>query len=297
MGCVLLTAAISWGCRTPIADPRPAIDDGQEPVQRWLRDSDWILRDDQGTPVTGELFRSQVGRRLLAEADRRPWVVDLDSGSVWRLPRREVRIDGDRLVARLAWPGAARPLGRVAADPDDPTALTLAAPRGQRRLAPAPPLDGPLTAEQILDLRPAYRIGMREHAPNPRSVAAIRAAERPFEVTVLFGSWCPACQNFLPYALRLEFELARSGAQWCYFALPAPPAGFRHPEVLRAGVRELPAAVVTRDGTVLGRLSGPDAFRSLDRHLARMVSEEVSFVAPVPAGDAGTPMPLPAFQP
>ena len=122
-------------------------------------------------------------------------------------------------------------------------------------MGPKPPLLGLKKAADLKQHSPEYVVGAKAFVPNATSVAKLKKQAAPIRVVVYFGSWCPHCKEVLPHLLRVEDEIKGSKLQIDYYGLPRD---FKDPEVQRLGIKEVPTAIVYRNGKEIGRITRND---------------------------------------
>ncbi len=166
------------------------------------------------------------------------------------------------------------PMAKIVRQPDGTVALTADAdpkPQGQFKvegekvvfasggrnasLAPNPPLLGIRNAPALKNHSPEYTVAARKYKPNGPALAALKKQATPVKVRVFFGSWCPHCQEHLPFLMRVQDELgANSKIQFEYYGLP--PRFTNDPEAKRYNVDGVPLGIVFVNGKEMGRISG-----------------------------------------
>ena len=224
-------------------------------------------------PVEARLFSS--GRPPLALAffddGGKPWLIDPVGARVWLSEESEVSHDG--LSATTSWPPLRAPIGTLVSGANKSRLVTLA---GILEFAPRRELIGPYMGWELVIERPAYGARLKAYSPGRSAIEELRTtlgrSVSEVEIRVLFGSWCVSCQHFVPHALRVEEELAETGASFRYYAIPAEASDEQRAETERMGVTSVPTAVVFAGGEEVGRLEGPDGFRSFERRLSKLLS-------------------------
>lgn len=121
-------------------------------------------------------------------------------------------------------------------------------------LVAKPPLVGLHSAVDVERYNLSFGRRATLYTPDAAAVKTLRAAKRRYTVHVVFGSWCPHCQQKVPAMIRLERELAGSSIAVEYFGLPKPPEAWSDSESRRLGITSVPAAVVLADGREVGRI-------------------------------------------
>lgn len=126
----------------------------------------------------------------------------------------------------------------------------------QARLKPKPWLLGRHPGERLMEHNPEYALKASQYVPDAAAVERLRHVAGDVRVLVYFGSWCPACKQFVPGILRVEEELAGSPIEFAYYGLPKPLS--QDPESVRAGIHGVPTVVVFVGGKEVGQLTGQE---------------------------------------
>ena len=275
---VLVLLALITACGEP---PSPAGSDGSNPsspadavdgVAEFRVTSHYQLVDDAGEALQGRFYESVISAQLLFTSPAESFVVDARRRQVRTIDADAIEWMGD-MEARLA-SSVGTVAGRFDIVDDEPV-LTL----GQRRLrlAQAPPLVGPATRDRLIEHSPEYGLAAEEYRPSEELIDAVAEHARSVRVIAVFGSWCPACQRFLPFLVRVDQELAARSADVDveYYGIEAPPDGWQDARAVDLGVRALPTAIVlvrAADGErELGRFVGPDGFRRPESELGELL--------------------------
>jgi thiol-disulfide isomerase/thioredoxin len=125
----------------------------------------------------------------------------------------------------------------------------------QVALEPSEPLTGALTRGDLLSSLPEYRRNAALYDPSVGAVRLLSQIDRPTQIEVFFGSWCPHCEQVVPRLLKVLDVLGNENIEVSFYGLPR---GFSDDPMARQnGVKGLPTAIVRRDGQVVGRLEGP----------------------------------------
>lgn len=136
-------------------------------------------------------------------------------------------------------------------------------------LGPKPPLLGSQDASDLKEYSYLYVKRAREYSPDASALSKLRTLDRPVEVRVFFGSWCPHCQRTVPHAVRLAEELQGSKVDFEFFGLPQ---GFGNvPEAKKNDVTAVPTGIVYVNGKEVGRLTNED-WAHPERAIQRIVS-------------------------
>ncbi len=244
---VLLTLAV-------VLFPSP-VRAGAPPVRVFLTGHLQLTVGDTVDPGA-RIYRTEGGvPRVLVESDR--------------LPGPVLVLAGEK-KARLL-PGDA--VGPVEGDPDARAVDAGAAPieetsiavsRGKVRftiggtalvLGPGEPLLGEQPPEALLERIPEYRRNAARYRPSKGDLALLRRVHGQVEVLVLFGTWCPHCERFVPRLIRVVEELGEvPGLAFRFVGLPGEIE--RDPLAREYGIEGVPTAIVLRDGKQVGRIYG-----------------------------------------
>ena len=138
-------------------------------------------------------------------------------------------------------------------------------------LNPKPALTGLRGGPALLASLPEYLRTARGYTPNAAAIAALKKANRPVTVRVVFGSWCPHCRQHVPLMLRVENAVANPKVKFEYYGIAKPPDGWKDPEVKRLGVKGIPTAIVYVNGVQAGRIEG-ESFNTPEVALSKIVS-------------------------
>jgi thiol-disulfide isomerase/thioredoxin len=124
------------------------------------------------------------------------------------------------------------------------------------RLQQRPYLLGMHQADELLLHTPEYEPGMKKYEPAKGDLEALKAADKPLEVVVFFGTWCPTCRRLLPLILKVDQALEGSKIDIRYYGLPKGKSAMsRDPEVVKHGIQRIPTGVVFVDGKAVGEIS------------------------------------------
>lgn len=192
------------------------------------------------------------------------YVLNQRQRTVSKVAARTIRREnGDVDLPESATPQA---VGRFELKQGD---IVVTAPDLRGRLTPRGPALGTLTAADLWAHSPQYGLVARAYRPDERALATLRAASG-VEVEVVFGSWCPRCQQTIGNALRVQQEIGEKGVVITFYGLPKPPAAWKHPRFVSSQAKALPTAVVKVGGAVRGRI-GPSEWNRFDVALAKLL--------------------------
>ena len=125
----------------------------------------------------------------------------------------------------------------------------------QVRLKPRPWLLGANDGTALADHNPVYARLKELYQPDAAALEGLQG-RGGVQVRVFFGSWCPACKNYVPGVLKVEEVLGGEGPSFDYYGLPSPFKG--EPEATRLDVVSVPTGIVYVDGREVGRLDSAD---------------------------------------
>jgi thiol-disulfide isomerase/thioredoxin len=137
-------------------------------------------------------------------------------------------------------------------------------------LKPRPPLLGPHSVEDLVTDRPNFGEGIKSYQPESSAVSYLKSYEKPTEIEVFFGSWCPVCENWVPKLLK---SLQQAGNSKIQVNLIGVSRDFSTDQNLAKakGVRGLPTFIVRQNGIEVGRLVGAPESGTLEAALAGML--------------------------
>ena len=233
----------------------------QAPADAILRDfvptGDFVLEVDGQKAEGAEIYKTDRVAAILVVTSKLPSPVllqprsgTIETVSLMSLARRSGGSIDVLADAELA------SAGRFSLDGDD-VAFTVGGKRAV--LKPKPYLLGLQGAEDLLEDKPEYSRGASEYRPYEPSVAALRAIERPVRVRVYFGSWCPACANWVPPLLKVVEQLEGSNVRFEFYGLPQGFEG--EPAAEADDVHGVPTGIVWVGGKEVGRLSNAEGWR------------------------------------
>ncbi len=132
---------------------------------------------------------------------------------------------------------------------------------GGRRveLKEKPPLLKLHSARDIEEYDPKYARLAGDYQPDPQSLKKLKARGEAVRVRTFFGTWCSACQRYLPLLLKVEHALSGSAIRFEYYGLPRSFGN--EPEAKKMKITGVPTGVVFVGGREVGRLSGNDWYK------------------------------------
>ena len=137
-------------------------------------------------------------------------------------------------------------------------------------LKPRPPLLGPHTVEDLVSDRPNFGEGIKTYQPEAAAVSFLKSYDKPTEIEVFFGSWCPVCENWVPKFLKSVQQAGNSKIQ---VSLIGVSRDFSTDQNLAKakGVRGLPTFIVRQNGIEVGRLVGAPESGTIEAALTGML--------------------------
>lgn len=146
-------------------------------------------------------------------------------------------------------------------------------------LKASPPLLGDRTSDEVMSALPEYRRGAARYRPDSVSVAKLSRTAQPTELVVVFGSWCPHCEQSVPRLVRVLEDVKGAPIKATFHGVP--PGGEDDPLMSELHVTRLPTAIVRRDGKELARMEG-EAWEAPETSLARIVATSASSAQKTP---------------
>jgi thiol-disulfide isomerase/thioredoxin len=228
--------------------------------------------------VAGALLVSLVAA-LAEDRGMKPsydFVVDIDGvvDKAWKMmspPNLKTRILlisplGDQALLVSISDKSVRPVDRmmIKNNPDG-SADILAG--GVFTLKPRPPLLGPHTVQDLVTDRPPFGDGIKSYQPEAAAVSYLKTYDKPTEVEVFFGSWCPVCEAWVPKFLKAVQQAGNSKIQ---VSLIGVSRDFNTDQNLAKakGIRGLPTFIIRQNGIEVGRLVGAPESGTLEAALA-----------------------------
>jgi thiol-disulfide isomerase/thioredoxin len=241
-----------------------------DPVLRDFEpNGEYVLSVDGHAVADAEILRSDRAPAFLVISKQlaNPVLLQPRAGSASSVPAAALERRADGMIDVRAGT-VPTPLGKLTIQGDSAgwDAAGHAASLGVK-----PPLVGLHAGIDLEKYNPLFGRRANLYTPKAEAVATLRGARRPVTVRIVFGSWCPHCQQKVPYVLRLERELKGSPVTFEYYGLPRPPDAWKDAEVLRLGINTVPVAVVSVAGREVGRVLSA-AWDAPEVVLARIVA-------------------------
>lgn len=260
---VLAAAVAILACPPALAQP---------PADALLRDfkptGDFVLEVEGQKAEGAEIYQSEriaailvVTSKLPAPALLQPRAGTVETVSLMSLARRP-----DGTIDVLADADLA-PAGRFSLEDEN---VRFSVGGKNAVLKPKPHLLGLHDAEDLLADKPEYARGARGYRPYEPSVEALKAIDKPVRVRVYFGSWCPACANWVPPLLKVVEQLEGSNVEFEFYGLPQ---GFQgEPAAEADDVHGVPTAIVWVGGKEVGRLANAEAWKLPESTLVEILN-------------------------
>ena len=207
-----------------------------------------------GTVSTGARLFTASGRPsllIMAPEMTQALVIQIDGREVFKTRTAEITsgpVPTQVLLADSAIQGPADPFTR------DGDAVVFFQQGRKVRIAPRPPIVGPVTTEELTRQLPIYRKGIEEYTPALSDTSYMKTYRKPVEVRVFFGSWCPHCRVVVPMFLKAIQEAANPQIQVALVGMPLPPFG-EYPAAKENKIEGVPTFVVFSGDKEVGRFS------------------------------------------
>jgi len=153
-----------------------------------------------------------------------------------------------------------------------PQGLEFAVDDVLAQLRQRPSWAGEATLDELYQHEPGYRRDASGYESDPAVLAEIEGLGEGVEVRTVFGSWCHVCERFMPRGLKLHEELQGSPVRFTYYGL-GDDNPWGDAEVDRLGVKELPTAIVYRNGEEIGRYVGGPGWTKPEDSLLNILRE------------------------
>ena len=219
----------------------------------WMENFTYRVEIDGAVSTGARLFTASGRPSLLVLAPemQQPLVIQIDGREVYKTQAAEIvpgPVPTQVLLADSAIHGPADPFTR------DGDAVVFFQQGRRVRIAPRPPIVGPVTTEELVRQLPIYRKGMDEYVAAPSDTIYLKTYKKVVEVRVFFGTWCPHCRVLVPMLLKAMEEAANPNIQVALVGMPMPPFG-DYPAAKENKVEGVPTFVVFSDGKEVGRFS------------------------------------------
>lgn len=153
-----------------------------------------------------------------------------------------------------------------------PKGLEFAVDDVLAQLRQRPSWAGEATLADLYSHEPGYRRDARSYESDSAALAEVAELGAGVEVRVVFGSWCHVCERFMPRGLKVHEQLEDSPVRFTYYGL-GDDNPWGDAEVDRLEVKELPTAIVYRNGEEIGRFIGGPGWTSPEVSLLNILRE------------------------
>lgn len=219
----------------------------------WAENFTYRVEIDGAVSTGARLFTASGRPSLLIVAPemKQPLVIQIDGREVLKTQTAEIQpgpVPTQVLLADSAIQGPPDPFTR------DGDAVVFFDEGRRVRIAPRPPIVGPITVEEVLRQLPIYRKGMDEYEGSLSDVSYLKGYKKTVEVRVFFGSWCPHCRVLVPMFLKAMEQAANPNIQVSLVGMPMPPFT-EFPAAKEFKIDGVPTFVVFSGGREVGRFS------------------------------------------
>ena len=137
-------------------------------------------------------------------------------------------------------------------------------------LKPRPPLLGIHSVQELVSDRPSFGEGIKTYQPEAAAVTYLKTYDKPTDIEIFFGSWCPVCEAWVPKFLK---SLQQAGNSKIQYSLIGVSRDFSSDQSLAKakGIRGLPTFIIRQNGIEVGRLVGAPESGTLESALAGML--------------------------
>jgi thiol-disulfide isomerase/thioredoxin len=133
---------------------------------------------------------------------------------------------------------------------------------------PKPVLTGLRRGEELVEYDPGYGVKRDSYQVTPALVDQLRQQTDDVRVRIYFGTWCPACSEMVPRAMRIDDELQGSRIRFEYYGLPRSIVD--DAEARAMNISGVPTGIVYRGDREVGRISG-NKWRSPEQALLEIL--------------------------
>jgi len=221
-------------------------------------DYDFCVEVDGSYPPEARFYRSDVRGKFFIDIPDigNGFLMDLKAKKLTAVPRDRITRSEESLIYQDSLPADAP---AFAFSIDGPIIRFEAGSRKVRilRVLDRPALVGAVAVDELLADRAEYRAGMNEYAPDETAMRAVGSYDRPIEVDIYFGTWCPHCKNYMPKILRVANDARNSRITFNPIGVPKNFGGEEGPWSGKK-IQAIPAVIVSQNGKEITRLSTHD---------------------------------------
>ena len=219
----------------------------------WSENFTYRVEIDGAVSTSARLFTASGRPSLLVVAAemRQPRVIQIDGREVLKTQADQVTpgpIPTQVLLADSAIQGPPDPFTR------DGDAVVFFEQGKRVRIAPRPPIIGPVTPDEVIRQLPIYRKGMDEYTASLSDTSYLKTYQKPVEIRIFFGSWCPHCRVLVPQFFKAMADAANPIIQVSLVGMPMPPFG-DYPAAKEFKIEGVPTFVIFAGGKEVGRFS------------------------------------------
>jgi len=209
----------------------------------------YILEVDGEVRKKAKVYQSQRAAAFLIRSSvfESPVLLSPREGSVQQVSIMSLSMQNGGGVDILA-DAILEPLGRFTLEGEK---VTFTVGGKKAALAPNPPLTGYKSPAELFDHSPGYIGKSESYKPSAPTMAILEKQDKPVQVKVFFGSWCPFCSTHVPKMLKVQDLLEGSKVSVQYYGLPKPPFT-EETEAQANGVSGVPTGIVYVDGKEVG---------------------------------------------
>ena len=254
IGSALLTvAALLALFEAPAALARQSDTHPEGGARTWTENFTYRVEIDGVVSTGARLFMASGRPSLLIMAPEipQPLVLQVDGREVFKTQADDITpgpVPTQVLLTDIAIRGPADPYTR------EGEAVVFFQKGKKVRIAPRPPIVGPVTFEELIRQLPIYRKGIEEYTPAISDTSYLKTYKKTVEVRVFFGSWCPHCRVLVPMFLKAIQEAANPNIQIALVGMPMPPFG-DYPAAKENKIEGVPTFIVFSGDKEVGRFS------------------------------------------
>jgi thiol-disulfide isomerase/thioredoxin len=252
---------------TPAAQAAPPAAEPAVDPNLWYPQYDWALEVDGKPADEARFYVSPEGKKVLVH------VPQLPKSGILSLAAKQVTAIDAKQVTLVPANDTARIQGDVAGAASDYTVegaqVVFYLGSNRFKITPKQPLEGPATQQAILSHSPLYRRGMEEYVPSASDVAYLRSYQKPTEIVVFFGTWCPHCKVLVPKFMKTMQEANNAHIQVSYVGVPR---NFGQYDPARArNITGIPSFLFYRDGREFSRIPGEPADMTIEAAVVQIL--------------------------
>ena len=223
-------------------------------AQADFQPTDYVVTRD-GVELFADVFQSRLAGQVLILSAELPSPVRLNLRDARAETVQFMKVDRRADGGVTVLPDAAdRSLGSFRVSPDG-KGVSFDLDGKTVELKEKPPLLGDQDLAGMRAYSQDYVRLAKAYLPSGPILDRLRSENREVRVEVYFGSWCPACQQWVPRIMRVADELSGSNIQVDFYGLPQGEGFDKDPKVQALKITGVPTAVVFIDDSEKGRIS------------------------------------------